>query len=243
MELKLRKAQEKDLDGLDQVMLVISDAAGERETVKRLLKKIDADPQKYLLVAEDLETGTICGSLFGVVFEDICDSCRPILLVENVEMCIRDRGYTAQLGGAFTPAGERLDDVVALVYRGPKSYTGEDVVELSCHGGLYVTKRLLQLVLDAGASPAGPGEFTRRAFLNGKVDLAQAEAVMGVIGASGEQALKAAQAGSSGVLSKKIQAIKAQLLVQASHLAAWADFPEEDVPAVEEQEMCIRDSC
>lgn len=84
MELKLRKAQEKDLDGLDQVMLVISDAPGERETVKRLLKKIDADPQKYLLVAEDLETGTICGSLFGVVFEDICDSCRPILLVENV---------------------------------------------------------------------------------------------------------------------------------------------------------------
>ena len=84
MELKLRKAQEKDLDGLDQVMLVISDAAGERETVKRLLKKIDADSQKYLLVAEDLETGTICGSLFGVVFEDICDSCRPILLVENV---------------------------------------------------------------------------------------------------------------------------------------------------------------
>lgn len=145
------------------------------------------------------------------------------------------KGYTAQLGGAFTPAGERLDDVVALVYRSPKSYTGEDVVELSCHGGLYVTKRLLQLVLDAGASPAGPGEFTRRAFLNGKVDLAQAEAVMGVIGASGEQALKAAQAGSSGVLSKRIQAIKAQLLVQASHLAAWADFPEEDVPAVEEQ--------
>ena len=75
MELKLRKAQEKDLDGLDQVMLVISDAAGERETVKRLLKKIDADPQKYLLVAEDVETGTICGSLFGVVFEDIYLGC------------------------------------------------------------------------------------------------------------------------------------------------------------------------
>lgn len=84
MDLNLRKATEDDLDGLDQVMLVISDAAGERETVNRLLKKIDADPQKYLLVAEDVETGTICGSLFGVVFEDICDSCRPILLVENV---------------------------------------------------------------------------------------------------------------------------------------------------------------
>ena len=84
MELIVRKAQEKDLDGLDQVMLVISDRAGDRETVKTLLRKIDGDPQKYLLVAEDLETGTICGSLFGVVFEDICDSCRPILLVENV---------------------------------------------------------------------------------------------------------------------------------------------------------------
>ena len=68
MDLNLRKATEADLDGLDQVMLVISDAAGDRETVKKLLKKIDADPQKYLLVAEDLETGTICGSLFGEVF-------------------------------------------------------------------------------------------------------------------------------------------------------------------------------
>lgn len=84
MKLNLRKAREADLDGLDQVMLVISDAAGERSKVKALLEKIDADPQKYLLVAEDLDTGTICGSLFGVVFEDICDTCRPILLVENV---------------------------------------------------------------------------------------------------------------------------------------------------------------
>ena len=84
MALILRKAEEKDLDGLDQVMLVISDKAGDRETVKNLLKKIDSDPQKYLMVAEDRDTGVICGSLFGVVFEDICDSCRPILLGENV---------------------------------------------------------------------------------------------------------------------------------------------------------------
>ena len=84
MELIMRKAEEKDLDGLDQVMLVISDKAGDRETVKQLLKKIDNDPQKYLLVAEDKETDTICGSLLGVVFEDICDTCRAILLVENV---------------------------------------------------------------------------------------------------------------------------------------------------------------
>ena len=84
MELDMRKAQPQDLDGLDQVMLVISDKAGDRATVKELLQKISGDPQKYLLVAEDKETGAICGSLLGVVFEDICDSCRPILLVENV---------------------------------------------------------------------------------------------------------------------------------------------------------------
>ena len=84
MELNLRKAEERDLDGLDQVMLVISDRAGDRAKVKELLQKIDGDPQKYLLVAEDAATGQICGSLLGVVFEDICDSCRPILLVENV---------------------------------------------------------------------------------------------------------------------------------------------------------------
>lgn len=147
------------------------------------------------------------------------------------------KGYSAQLGGAYTAAGEKLDDVVALVFRGPKSYTGEDVVELSCHGGLYVTKRLLQVTLDAGASPAGPGEFTRQAFLNGKLDLAQAEAVMGIIGASGEQAMKAAEAGSSGLLSRKIQEVKDGLMTQASHLAAWVDFPEEDVPEVEEEEL------
>lgn len=84
MKLELRKARREDLDGLDQVMLVISDAAGDRKTVEQLLEKISGDPQKYLLVAVDQDTGTVCGSLFGVVFEDICDTCRPILLVENV---------------------------------------------------------------------------------------------------------------------------------------------------------------
>ena len=146
--------------------------------------------------------------------------------------------------GLHRPAGGRLrrrrgaaGRRGGLVFRAPKSYTGEDVVELSCHGGLYVTKRLLQAVLDAGASPAGPGEFTRRAFVNGKLDLAQAEAVMGLIGASGEQARRAAQAGSSGVLSQRISRVRENLLTLAAHLAAWADFPEEDVPQVEEGEL------
>lgn len=147
-------------------------------------------------------------------------------------------GYTAQFGGAFLRSGEKLDDVVALVFAAPKSYTGEDVVELSCHGGLYVTQRLLREVLEAGAAPAGPGEFTRRAFLHGKMDLAQAEAVMGLIGAQGEQAARTAEMGSSGRLSRKIAAVREVLSALTAHLAAWADFPEEDVPVLEQTGLC-----
>lgn len=147
------------------------------------------------------------------------------------------KGYTAMLGGAFSLSGEKLDDVVALVFLAPKSYTGEDVVEFSCHGGLYVTRRILREVLEAGASPAQPGEFTRRAFLNGKMDLAQAEAVMELISAEGDQAAKAALAGSTGVLSRKISGLREELSQLAAHLTAWIDFPEEGIPELEETKL------
>lgn len=147
------------------------------------------------------------------------------------------RGYSAALGEAHTADGEKLDDVVALVFLAPKSYTGENVVELSCHGGLYVVKRLLRAVLEAGAVPAGPGEFTRRAFLNGKLDLAQAESVMALVGAGGEEAARIGVAAGSGALSRKIKAVRDGLGELAAHLAAWADFPEEDVPQLEEREL------
>ncbi len=151
---------------------------------------------------------------------------------------IRDmKGYTAMLGGVYTAAGEKVDDAVALLFAAPKSYTGEDVVELSCHGGLYVTKRLLREILDAGAFPAGPGEFTRRAFLHGKLDLAQAESVMQLIGAEGEQAAKMALAAGDGALSGRVASIREELADAAAHLSAWADFPEEDVPVLEKPEL------
>ena len=84
MDLIFRKPTLDDLDALDKVMLVISDKSADKEKAKKLVKKINADPQKYLLAAEDMDTGTLCGSLLGVVFEDICGDCRPILLIENV---------------------------------------------------------------------------------------------------------------------------------------------------------------
>jgi tRNA modification GTPase len=153
--------------------------------------------------------------------------------IHKEKSVLNARGYTA-LFGHYLLDGQEMDETVALFYRAPHSYTGEDVIELSVHGGSAMADGLQQALIAAGAVPAAPGEFTRRAFLNGKMDLAQAEAVMGLISASGEQARKAALAGSTGVLSRKIESIKQGLLEQAAHLAAWADFPEEDVPQVEE---------
>lgn len=146
-------------------------------------------------------------------------------------------GYTALYGWVCrfgSQSKERIDEAVATVFVAPHSYTGEDVVELSCHGGLYLLRRVLDSVLAAGASPAGPGEFTRRAFLNGKMDLTQAESVMQLIGAQGSQALRTARAGREGTLYRRIQGSREQLLTIAAHLSAWADYPEEDIPQLDE---------
>lgn len=143
-------------------------------------------------------------------------------------------GYTAAYGHYLEADGSVIDEGVALIYRAPKSYTGEDVAELCCHGGLFVTQKLLRRVYALGAVPAAPGEFTRRAFLNGKMDLAQAESVMKVISAQGESALRAAGNTLAGSVSKKINAVCRTLISAAAALAAWADYPDEDIPAVEE---------
>ena len=142
------------------------------------------------------------------------------------------KGYTA-LYGTFVHGGETFDDGVALFYRSPRSYTGEDVVELSCHGGDAVARRLVEACLAAGAVPAGPGEYTRRALLNGKLSLTQAEAVMDLISAGGRQGAALANAARDGALARKISAQQQILTDLQAHLTAWVDFPEEDVPALE----------
>lgn len=148
-------------------------------------------------------------------------------------------GYTALYGRAFTPGEqpEEIDEAVALVFAAPASYTGEDVVELSVHGGVYLVRKLLRAALSAGARLAQPGEFTRRAFENGKLDLAQAESVMQLIGAKGEDALRAALSGRRGAVSRRVGEIKEKLLAVAAAMAAWADYPDEDIPALEAQTL------
>lgn len=141
------------------------------------------------------------------------------------------RGYQA-LFGRVHDGEEEIDEAIALNFAAPASFTGEDVVELSCHGGLYLMRRVLKAVFAAGAVPAAPGEFTRRAFLNGKMGLTEAESVMQLINAQGEQAAKAALAGHDGALEKKIVKIRELLIHTAAHLSAWADYPEDDIPEV-----------
>ena len=139
------------------------------------------------------------------------------------------KGYTAMLGRSYLK-GKPLDETVALCFRAPRSYTGEDVVELSVHGGTVMANALLEALYDAGAQPAGPGEFTRRALQNGRLSLTQAEAVMEVISANGRQGAALAQAALGGALAKRIGAIQTALQSLNAHLTAWVDYPEEDVP-------------
>ena len=146
------------------------------------------------------------------------------------------KGYTA-LFGHFMEGEEAFDEGVALFFRAPHSYTGEDVVERSCHGGSAVARRLVEACIAAGAVPAAPGEYTRRAFLNGKMSLTQAEAVMDMISADGKQGAALANASLSGALAKKIGAEKEALTGLQAHLAAWVDFPEEDVPELDDAHL------
>lgn len=140
-------------------------------------------------------------------------------------------GYTCAYG-KIIDGEEYVDDAVLTVYRTPKSYTGENVVEISCHGGLYITRKILRIVLKNGAKPAEAGEFTKRAFLNGKMSLTQAESVMDIISSSGEMELKFANALKEGSVFRRICRLKDSLVKILGDLAAWADFPEEDVPEV-----------
>jgi len=143
------------------------------------------------------------------------------------------RGYRGVLGKVCDDNGP-VDEVVAFVYRGPRSYTGEDVVELCCHGGSYAVRQVLRLCLDAGARPALAGEFTKRAFLNGKMDLTGAEAVMDLVSAQGRGAMRAAFAARDGALAGGIAALVEDLTGHCAHIAAWTDYPEEDLIPVDE---------
>ena len=131
--------------------------------------------------------------------------------------------------GRVVEAGALVDEVLATVFPAPASYTGEDMAEIGCHGGILLAAHILEMVLRRGARAAEPGEFTQRAFLNGKLDLTRAEAVMDLISARTPLALRAAAEQLEGRIGEEANAIRADLLEGVAHLEAWIDFPEEGI--------------
>lgn len=138
--------------------------------------------------------------------------------------------YTMRYGHIIDKdSGEIIDEVIVSFMKGPRSFTAEDTVEINCHGGTVSTNRVLEEVIKAGARLAEPGEFTKRAFLNGRIDLSQAEAVIDIIRSKTELSMKSALAQSEGRISREIKALRQKLLGIIAHIEATVDFPEEDL--------------
>jgi len=155
--------------------------------------------------------------------------------------------HTIHYGLIAAPGGEVIDEVLVSVMHAPATYTREDVVEINCHGGMVPLSRTLALLIDAGARQAEPGEFTKRAFLNGRIDLSQAEAVMDIIRAKTDLAHRAAKELLLGGLSREISAIRNRLISITAMVEAAVDFPEEDIetdagrPITEDVAGVVRD--
>lgn len=137
-------------------------------------------------------------------------------------------------------AGEVMDDVVVVAYRAPASYTGEDALEISCHGNPFIVRRLVEDLCARGARPALPGEFTQRAFLSGRLDLSQAEAVMDLIQARSDRSLAVAQQQLKGSLGRHLAPLQSQLLEAAAWVEAYIDFPDEDLPQEDRERVTLQ---
>ena len=135
------------------------------------------------------------------------------------------RSHTIHYGYIYD-GEERLDEVLVMIMKGPNSYTAEDTVEIDCHGGVFIVKKILETVIRNGARTAEPGEFTKRAFLNGRIDLAQAEAVADVIQSTNEYALKSSVSQLAGSVSRKIRELREKILFEIAFIESALDDPE-----------------
>lgn len=156
-----------------------------------------------------------------------------IFVGKNERKLIDIKSYTMRYGFIIDKeTQEKLDEVIVSYMKGPRSFTAEDTVEINCHGGVVVTRRILEEVIKAGARLADPGEFTKRAFLNGRIDLSQAEAVIDIITAKTELSAKSALEQSGGKLSREIMNLRDKLLEIIAHIEATVDYPEDDLEEV-----------
>jgi len=146
------------------------------------------------------------------------------------------KSHTIHFGLVYDKNREKLDEALVLVMHAPRTFTGEETVEIQCHGGRLIAKKVLERVFEEGARAAKPGEFCFQAFMNGKIDLSQAEAIQSLIGAKNEYALQVAQEQLDGALSKKVSSLQSQLTRLAAMFEAWIDFPEEDLEFLSKEE-------
>ncbi len=158
--------------------------------------------------------------------ENVCSIAEKIFRkAGNKKWDMTDSDHKVVYGHIYD-GDEMVDEVLMLVMKGPHSYTGEDTVEIDCHGGVLVMKRILETVIKYGARPAEPGEFTKRAFLNGRIDLSQAEAVMDVISAQNQYALKSSMNQLKGKVSEKIRELREKIIYEIAFIESALDDPE-----------------
>lgn len=192
--------------------------------------------EKKTIAAISTPMGTGGVGIIRISGENAFEICDKVFKAFSGKTLADSEGYKAHYGRIFD--GENaVDEAICIVFRAPHSYTGENVVEINCHGGIFLTKKILRLVFENGASPAEPGEFTKRAFLNGKMDLSKAEGVMTLISAQGEQGANAAYNLLEGSLSRKINEINSSLLSVAAHMAAWVDYPDDEIEEIDENNL------
>src|SRR5919197_2043548 len=163
-----------------------------------------------------------------------------VFVRSNGAPCTSLKSHRVYHGFVVNGADERVDEVLLCLMRRPHSYTREDVTEISCHGGVLTTQRVLETVLARGARVAEPGEFTKRAFLNGRLDLTQAEAVIDVINARTLASHRAALQQLEGTLSRHVRALREQLVQVSVYLEAGIDFPDQDLELVPIGELSER---
>lgn len=158
--------------------------------------------------------------------KDAIETADKIFVSKNGKKLSEASSHTVHYGNIVDEDGNIIDEVLVIVMRAPNTYTREDVVEIDCHGGILVTRKVLEAAIKAGAKPAEPGEFTKRAFLNGRIDLSQAEAVIDVINSKNEYALKSSVSQLDGKLSAKIKKIRDVILNHVAYIEAALDDPE-----------------
>lgn len=186
------------------------------------MRQVDDDTIVALATARGVAALAIV-RLSGPASLDIAGSCFPGIAIQEIG------SHTLAVGFISTSKKEEIDQVVVSVFLAPHSVTGENVVEITCHGGDYAAARIIQSLIEAGARPAQPGEFTKRGFLNGRMDLSQAEAVANIIDASSRRAQESSLAQLKGGYSVELEAIRSEMLDLCAAIELELDFSEEDV--------------